>query len=109
VLDNIPMDRRSNCYFVECYCNIEYQSVFSFVPFPLGLVINLRIWLLSSYSSFLDSNIFYSRDFEDLASLSRSAADWGKWYAEMHSFGTLIMIASSLLVLVEPYYFEATP
>jgi hypothetical protein len=46
---------------------------------------------------------------EDLASLSRSAADWGKWYAEMHSFGTLIMIASSLLVLVEPYYFEATP
>jgi hypothetical protein len=33
----------------------------------------------------------------EYAGLSTSAADWGKWYAEMDSFGTLIMIASSLL------------
>ena len=33
----------------------------------------------------------------EYAGLSTSAADWGKWYAGMDSFGTLIMIASSLL------------
>ena len=33
----------------------------------------------------------------EYAGLSRSAADWGIWYAGMDSFGTLIMIASSLL------------
>lgn len=29
--------------------------------------------------------------------ISTTAIDWGKWYAEMDSFGTLIMIAASLL------------
>ena len=29
--------------------------------------------------------------------ISTTPTDWGKWYAEMDSFGTLIMIASSLL------------
>jgi len=29
--------------------------------------------------------------------ISTTASDWGKWYAEMDSFGTLIMIAASLL------------
>lgn len=33
----------------------------------------------------------------EYAGISTSAANWGKWYAEMDSFGTLIMIASSLL------------
>ena len=29
--------------------------------------------------------------------MRKTTADWGKWYAEMDSFGTLTMIASSLL------------
>lgn len=33
----------------------------------------------------------------EYSGLSTSATDWGTWYAEMDSFGTLIMMASSFL------------